>query len=405
MNKFIKKGSLWIVLGVICFSFIHQPIARAIGTDHGFYSSNDILFYDPNAVLCSPSSTSNGTITGSDNEEIIFKYLVSKGLTAAQAAGILGNMQQESTFNPAKIEGGAIAPDTYTPVNGTGFGLIQWTYTDRQQPLIDLAKSSNRKITDINLQLDYMWQELTGKWQHALAAIKATNTPVEAAVATEATYEISGDTDAFVVSVRGGNATAAYEKYKSLAPTAAQTVGCGSFGSSDLLNNFTYYNQCDNPWGSMPDTNGTRSCLVGCGPTSVAMAVTNLTGQKITPSDTFKYTTDNKLWIAGGGGTSFETVAAIGTHYGLKASVMTDYNDFNAVKRVIDAGGLVMLAGQGGIPFVPAPQAHFILIRAITPDGKFKIADPYPKEPNENDKDWDPQQLLTSSFGGVQFSK
>jgi hypothetical protein len=380
---------------------------KVFALDEQFYSGNDILYYDPDGTLCASPSGSSTVITGNDNSEIIFKYLTGKGLTGEQAAGILGNLQQESGFNPAKIQGGAIAPDDYTPVNGVGFGLAQWTFNSRQRPLVDLGKLSGRKITDLQLQMDFLWQELTGPYASALSNLKNETTPERAAYVFHRDYEGSADSEAFVLQVRGGNAKTLFEKYKSFTPTTVSSNGSCGGGSTNanFTTSFTYYNQCDTPWGNLTNTSGVRSCLVGCGPTSVAMAVTNLTGQKVTPSDTYKYASDNNLWLPGSGGTGFEDVATIARHYGLKSSVMANYNDINAIRAVLDSGGLVMLAGQGPVPFVPAPQAHFVLIRAITATGKFKIADPYPKVANENDQEWDAQQIISSSFGGVQFNK
>ena len=48
----------------------------------------------------------------------VMKYLTSKGLTAKQAAGLAGNLQQESQFDPGADNGGH-------------YGIAQWDKTDR----------------------------------------------------------------------------------------------------------------------------------------------------------------------------------------------------------------------------------------------------------------------------------
>lgn len=60
------------------------------------------------------------------NAAYIWNYLGSKGWTANAVAGLLGNLQAESTINPGRYQG-----DVET---GAGWGLAQWTprkkYTD-----------------------------------------------------------------------------------------------------------------------------------------------------------------------------------------------------------------------------------------------------------------------------------
>jgi len=226
----------WLVAVAVIVATTSVPVSAF---DADFYSANDILYYDDRAVPCdtTTSTTSSGTGTSSadqnTNAEAILRYLTGKGLTLAQAAGFVGNMKQESGLNPAIIQGGKIASDTYTPVNSVGFGLVQWTITSRQAPLVSLANSTNRKITDMNLQMDYVWQEVTGEWKSTLQALTANPsiTPTDAAIivhgrawqmrndprfanAPTLGYEASADSADAVVSVRGGNAEYYYKMFK-----------------------------------------------------------------------------------------------------------------------------------------------------------------------------------------------
>ncbi len=193
---------------------------------------------------CSCSADGGGTVAleGKDNTEKILKFFMSKGLSLAQAAGFVGNMMQESGLNPAIIQGGKIADDSYKPQNGVGFGLVQWTFTSRQQPLVDLAKEKNKKITDLDLQLEYVWKEVNAGYKGTLDALKKTQDPVEAAVIVHGPpspgYEASADSPEAVRSVRGGNAKKVYDKYKNSGMTPSQvsdtgsTSGCGDTGST-----------------------------------------------------------------------------------------------------------------------------------------------------------------------------
>jgi hypothetical protein len=239
-----------LIISILILAVSLVPVQRVLAYDEGFYSANDILYYDDRATACfsSPSASSSGTCTSTadqnKNAVAILRNLTAKGLTLAQATGFVGNMKQESTLNPAMKQGMIIVDASYRPQNKVGFGLVQWTYTDRQQPLVDLAKKTNRPITDINLQMDYVWQEVNGRWKSTIQALTANPsiTPTQAAIivhgrtpdigndarfadAPRLGYEASGDTADFVVKVRGGNAEYFYKMFKGKIPDGTGVAG------------------------------------------------------------------------------------------------------------------------------------------------------------------------------------
>ena len=81
----------------------------------------------------------------------IYNFLLSKGVSAAGASAILGNIQEESNFE-AKA----------TNTNG-GNGLCQWK-NDRFKNLQAWAKSNDKVWTDVTTQLEFMWSELESKY-------------------------------------------------------------------------------------------------------------------------------------------------------------------------------------------------------------------------------------------------
>lgn len=117
---------------------------------------------NPAVCKCSVSAT---LLAGGDNPQKIWNYFVGKGLSALQIAGIMGNLQKESGFNPKRVQG------TSTPsgdrdimvIDGrTGYGIAQWTSAGRQQNLHNLAVSRNTTDGDLGTQLDYLFQEMGG---------------------------------------------------------------------------------------------------------------------------------------------------------------------------------------------------------------------------------------------------
>lgn len=91
---------------------------------------------------------------GSDNEKTVINFLISKGLSSIAIAAIAGNLKQESGFTPT-----AANPGGY-------YGLAQWDpfAGGRLEGLKKFASADpqNRPYTDLTMQLDYMWAELTG---------------------------------------------------------------------------------------------------------------------------------------------------------------------------------------------------------------------------------------------------
>lgn len=360
---------------------------------------NDTVWYDPKDYSSSENCTigsGSGPLMGNDNAEKIFIYLTGKGLTAAQAAGILGNFQQESGFDPAIIEGGATAGPNYLPVNGVGFGLAQWTFSPRQDPLVAMARDTNRNIIDLSLQLDYLWSELTGTYINALNNLKKETTPERAAYVFHRDYEGSADSETTVILVRGGNARALYDKYQSLAPgtvisapgpASKCTPSGGTGGLSDFMgDDFVIYNQCayppfGGPWGNRMTPYGQTMCSAACGPTSLAMVAINMTGAKVTPNDTIDYYTAHSYWYDKGG----SLISAIGDAapgFGMTATRFDRAQSGNlaAYQEVFAKGGLIITAAVGTSPYLST--GHAIVLRGITADGKFLIADPGYKETN-----------------------
>jgi hypothetical protein len=74
-----------------------------------------VSYYNPESR---PLTMSEMTV----NAEFILAYLLGKGWTRNAICGMLGNMQSESSINPARWQSDVLFP-SYT----SGFGLVQWT--------------------------------------------------------------------------------------------------------------------------------------------------------------------------------------------------------------------------------------------------------------------------------------
>lgn len=88
-------------------------------------------------------------------ESAVARFLIEKEIDPLHVAAIMGNIAAESEFDPAKIE----APHAAA---GDGFGLCQWSF-DRRRQLEEYAFSQGIPPANINVQLDFLYSELTGQ--------------------------------------------------------------------------------------------------------------------------------------------------------------------------------------------------------------------------------------------------
>lgn len=126
----------------------------------------------PNSCACGAGVVLNG----SGNAEQVWNFLVSAplNLSAPQAAGVMGNLQQEHGFQTSDVAG--------------GLGIVQWT-GGRRTALIAFAAQQNKPPTDLDVQLGYLAQELAGGYA------KVLNSLLQATSSDEATNIFVGPND------------------------------------------------------------------------------------------------------------------------------------------------------------------------------------------------------------------
>jgi len=107
----------------------------------------------------------------------VYRGLVQRGLTPAQAWGIVANTHAESGLNPGINERNPVVPGSRG-----GFGLNQWT-GPRRDALEDYMAQRGLPVDDLEGQLDFTLHELQGPEKAAYAKLQAADTPEEAAYA------------------------------------------------------------------------------------------------------------------------------------------------------------------------------------------------------------------------------
>jgi hypothetical protein len=121
-----------------------------------------------------------GAAAASANAQGVWKSLMSTGyFSEAQAAGVMGNMQEESGFDPWNIQNPGGRSKTTAGIT-SGYGLVQWTPGTKLGDYI----GQNTKATVAN-SIDTLVKQLQGRGPHpegaAGSALKRATSPEGAA--------------------------------------------------------------------------------------------------------------------------------------------------------------------------------------------------------------------------------
>lgn len=161
-----------------------------------------------------PSSQKEPVVSENANDGVAFHYFVSKGLSEVQAAGIVGNLDQESGMDPTIWEIGG----------GPGRGIAQWSAggrwdTDGNDNVVWYAATHGGQAWSLQTQLDFIWYELT-TFGYGLSQLEAATDVTAATLAFMGKYEMCGACNS---SNRIAHANAALAAFGS----APQSSSCG----------------------------------------------------------------------------------------------------------------------------------------------------------------------------------
>lgn len=334
---------------------------KATGVDYGI-TEFDFSIFDP------ANFTSVDGICGGTAQEKVWYSLRKAGFSEEAAAGVLGNIQNESGFDPSTIEGG----------NGIGFGLCQWSFGRRTQ-IEAYAASKGASATDVDIQIEFLIAELTpgggagGFAAYQLSGASSTaydgkaytendfknaSTPETAAMAFMALWERpSYDASINHMDRRKADARKYYEEFKG---RSLDSFEGGQSGEMPTYYQTDYPNVKYGPY---------KIADAGCGPTSMAMVASALTGNKITPVDACAWADQNGYCIEGG--TLWKYIPDAAAHYGIKCEDLGNNID-SAVKAL--SSGKYVISNQGKGYFTNI--GHFMVLKSIDSKGNITIRDP-----------------------------
>lgn len=149
-----------------------------------------------------------------------------------------------------------------------------------------------------------------------------------------------------------------------------------------------YYNQMDERWADV--MYGTSSTIGqgGCGPTSMAIVTSTLTGEAHDPVELAQWSVANGHRCEGNG-SYHSLIPAAATAYGLSC------------EKNLDAQGIVDALSSGKLVVVIMSKGHFtrgghfIVLRGVTSEGKILVADP--ASYGRSEQEWDLSIIMDES--------
>jgi hypothetical protein len=172
----------------------------------------------PSSALPTPPPASSG-----QQAKAVWDTLLSSGFTQEAAAGILGNLQQESNVDPTVMQN-----------SGPGMGLAQWSQGGRWDsgPRSMLAFAGTRGMDpwDAKTQVQFMLYEMSAAWGgFDLEAFRKMTDISAATIYFHDVFERSADSGIFVNTIRVGYAQMWYANLsggeaESGAPSARPVV-------------------------------------------------------------------------------------------------------------------------------------------------------------------------------------
>ena len=375
-----------------------------IGTNLVSSIFNGKDMFDPIVNTTTPTDGTSPDISNiSDTAKAVWTFFTGKGYSSHATAGIMGNLQQESSLDPTKKQYGG----------GPGRGIAQWTVGEgRFKGLEAHAKSKGKDWTDLQSQLEWIDMELNGKDSTTASRLKKNFGGIEGfKAATDTKWAVEAFEKSFE---RAGkpNYTNRYKYaenfYNDLSNAgmgfkmATQADPTGNAESQpEMMNGWAYYRQGDPQW--QESIGGKYMKPSGCGMTSHAMMLTGMFGKKVTPVTVGKWAKASGYWE---NGMSWDMPPALAKKLGLTmVDKETNFNGLSdsslaKVKQHIKAGYPVILSGKSNnskdyeTPFTSGGHIVF----AVGVDGNDQVIINDPRGPHRT-KAYSDSGILNKGIG------
>ena len=153
-----------------------------------------------------------------------------------------------------------------------------------------------------------------------------------------------------------------------------------------------YYNQLDERWANVMYGQSSTIGEAGCGPTSMSIVISTLTGTAHDPVELSNWSVANGHRCEGNG-SYHSLIPAAAKGYGLSCE-----GDLSA-QDIVDAlsGGKLVVAIMSKGHFTTG--GHFIVLRGVTDEGKILVADP--ASHRRSNQEWDLSLIMNEARKGA----
>lgn len=181
------------------------------------------------ATTTTTTTTTKAAATTTAKPKTIWNYLLGKIGNAYGVAGLMGNLYAESSLIPNNLQNtgnsklgqtdaeytAAVDDGSYTKFSsdGYGYGLAQWTYSTRKKALLAYAEEQNASIGNLDMQLAFLYKEMSESYASVLTTLKNATSVKEASDAVLTKYEVPADQSDSVKSKRAEYGQKYYDTY------------------------------------------------------------------------------------------------------------------------------------------------------------------------------------------------
>lgn len=172
--------------------------------------------------------------------EAIWKLLIMNFEKPEMVAGIMGNIFYESAFLPTnlentkntkldlsdieytnKVDSGAYTLEQFKN-DKAGYGLVQWTSSDRKEGLYNYCKSVGGSIGSILTQVEYLCKELQSSYVKVFNSISKAETVKQVSNIFLDKFESPKDKGVSVQNKRNSKSQEYFDKYKNITAEMAR---------------------------------------------------------------------------------------------------------------------------------------------------------------------------------------
>ena len=153
------------------------------------------------------------------------------------------------------------------------------------------------------------------------------------------------------------------------------------------LDGLIYYNQLDERWANEKYGKTDTIGVAGCGPTALAIAISNLTGEETDPVEVAEWSYENG-YVCEGSGSYISLIPNAAEHFGLSVEKLGKSSAEEIKQHLEDGKMIIAIMGAGHF----TNTGHFIVLRGVTDDGKILVADPVSY--NRSTQEWDVSTIL-----------